>query len=113
MSSNPVFNALKKALPLQLLTWPLGLWVGMPTDPYRVPFLEGCPMDLKALYTAGSSPEAEMLRQVLIDAGFHVEYVPSPATGVFGVTGNSTIYVPAGEFDAATQFLGEYLSPPQ
>lgn len=115
MKSNPVFNALKDALPLQLLTWPVcATAVGVP--PYRVPFLgvlEGCPTGLKPLYTANSSPEAEMLRQVLIDASFHVEYVPTPATGVFGVTGSSTIYVPEDELGAATEFLGEYLSPPQ
>ena len=48
-----------------------------------------------------------MLRQVLIEAGFHVEYVPG-----FKSYESRTIYVPEAEFTAAAEFLGQYLNTP-
>lgn len=109
---NPVFNAIRKALPLQLLLSPVLFSATLPANPYRVPFLEGTPVGLKALHTAESIPEADLMRQLLIEAGFHVEYVPGTAMGVFGISGSSTLYVPEAEYAAAAEFVRDYLNPP-
>lgn len=109
---NPVFNAIRKALPLQILAAPILAATAFPINPSRIHFLEGTPMGLELLYTADSIPEADMLRQVLIEAGFHVEYVPASAMGVFGVSGSPTLYVPDSELAAAAEFLRDYLNPP-
>jgi hypothetical protein len=51
-----------------------------------------------------------LLRQVLTEAGFHIEYVASANAGVFGTPGNNSVYVQASEFEEAKKFLDEYLS---
>lgn len=109
---NPIFCAIKKFLPLPFLAGSFFASVNLPSDPLRVPFLEYDPDGLKLLYTALSVAEAEMLSQMLIEAGFHIEFVPSTMTGVFGMTGNHLIYVHANELEKATGFLEEYLLPP-
>ena len=68
------------------------------------------PPELKLLYTASSAAEAEMLSQVLIENGFHIEFVPTEAAGIFGITGNPSIYVQEGEYEQAIQFIGEYFN---
>ena len=108
---NPVFQAIRKALPLQLLMLPL-VSLTIPLNPNRVIYGEGSPSGLRWLHTASSIPEAEMLQQVLIAEGFHIEYVPSTATGAFGTTGNTNIYVPEREYAQAAEFLKAYLNPP-
>lgn len=69
----------------------------------------GTPDGLQLVYTAINTIEADMLRQVLADAGFSVEFVPSASTGVFGTSGSSEIYVAAPEAQAAAAYLNEYL----
>lgn len=73
------------------------------------------PEGLKLLHVADSVPEAEMLSQALIEAGFHVEYVPGgTGGGVFGIAGNNAIYISEAEYDPAAEFLKDYLAaPPQ
>lgn len=67
------------------------------------------PEGLALIYTAANTVEAEMLRQILNEAGFHAEFVPSSFMGIFGAGGNSDIYVAADEAEAAGKFLKEYL----
>ncbi|MEN6626608.1 MAG: hypothetical protein ABFD69_10305 [Candidatus Sumerlaeia bacterium] len=67
------------------------------------------PEGLERIHTAMNSIEAEMLRQVLTDAGFSVEFVPSASTSVFGTSGSSEIFVAAPEAQAAAAYLNEYL----
>ncbi len=81
-----------------------------PTNAYRV-FGEEKAAGMKLLHTAGTPAEADLLRQVLVDAGFYMEHVPSASTGVFGTFGNSNIYVKTEEYADAEEFLREYLAP--
>ncbi len=110
---NPVYRAVKYALVAQLPFKAFMMSANIPLNASQVPFIEPDPDGLKLLFTAASSPEAELLRQVLIEAGFHIEFVPSTVTGVFGLTGNTCIYVPAGEYAEAQAFLRDYYSAPQ
>lgn len=81
-------------------------------DTSRKKPLPGTPGGLSFLYTAGSVPEAEMLTQVLLEAGFHIEYVSPVTVGIFGITGNNVIYVAENEHSQAAEFLRDYLNPP-
>lgn len=81
----------------------------VPTNTGRVIVEEGA-AGLKLLHTANTAAEAEMLRQLLADAGFYVEYVPSASTGMFGTSGSSTIYVRPLEYDDANLFLNQFYS---
>lgn len=80
-----------------------------PTNAHRV-FAEEEAAGMKLLHSASTAAEADLLRQILAEAGFHMEHVPSASTGVFGTFGNSNIYVRAEEFEDAEQFLREYLT---
>ncbi len=73
---------------------------------------DNAPEGMQLLYAAGTSSEAEVLRQVLAEAGYYMEYVPGDNTGVLGTTGNRSIYVRTEEFDSAKAFLDEYLNAP-
>src|SRR5687768_4838779 len=79
------------------------LMFNIPQNPAKVPFITSNPDGMMLLYTASTVPEAEMLRQMLADAGFHPEFVPSIMMGVFGIGGNPQIYVPADEIKDATE----------
>ncbi len=68
------------------------------------------PGGFRLLHAAPNVAEADMLRQVLIDAGFHMEHIPTANTGVFGTTGNHNIYALNAEYDAADAFLKEFLT---
>jgi len=76
-----------------------------PTNPNAVPFSTTAPEGLALVYSAGNPSEADLTRQVLRDAGFHVEYVPSVTTGVFGTTGSAHVYVDACQEKEACEFL--------
>lgn len=71
---------------------------------------DGAPRGLVLLHVTATTAEADMLRQVLTEAGFHMEYVAGAATGIFGTTGNNSIYVQSAEFDQADAFLKEFLA---
>ncbi len=73
-------------------------------------FSGAAPHGLALLHVAGTMAEAEMLRQVLTEAEFHVEYVAGAATGIFGTAGNNSVYVQANEFEHARAFLDEYFA---
>lgn len=73
---------------------------------------EAQPEGLRVLHVATSIAEADMLRQVLAEAGFNIEFVPATSTGVFGTTGNSVIYIAEADYAAASEFLKEYLEAP-
>ncbi len=81
-----------------------------PTNPARIGQGVPSPEGLRLVHCAATVAEAEMLRQLLSEEGFHVEHVPSTSTGVFGTTGNSSVYVRDDQFESAQTFLEEYLS---
>lgn len=81
-----------------------------PTNPTNVAVGGPAPEGLELLHTAGTAAEAEMLSEVLAEAGFHMEHVASPGMGIFGSVGNSSVYVRSEEFHEAAAFLKEYLA---
>ncbi len=81
----------------------------VPTNTGRV-IVEDDAASLRLLHTANTTAEADMLRQLLIDAGFHIEYVPSASTGIFGTSGSSSIYIQPDQFEDADAFLKQYYS---
>jgi hypothetical protein len=82
-----------------------------PTSPGRVIVQEKA-QGLRLLCTVDTAAEAGWLQQVLVEAGFHQEYIPSTTAGLFGVAGNTSIYVKPEEFDDAAEFLHAYLNAP-
>jgi hypothetical protein len=105
---NPLFRTIQKGLAAQI---PFMLTMGtakLPSNPSMVPFIEPDPDGLKLLFTATSAAEADLLRQVLVEAEFDVEYVSSTMTGIFGTSGNPCIYVRTGEYGEALAFLRDY-----
>lgn len=81
---------------------------GTPTDAGKIPLIRTAPSGLKLLHSASTASEAELLRQTLLEAGFHVEYVPSKSSGIFGTTGSVDVYVKAEETGEALAFLREW-----
>jgi hypothetical protein len=81
----------------------------VPTNPGRVIVEEGA-AGLTLLHTAATPAEAEMLRQLLRDGGFYVEYVPSASTGIFGTANSSSIYVKPEEYQDANAFVTQFYS---
>lgn len=59
------------------------------------------PPDGLVLVHDAPSPEADLTRQVLVEAGFHPEYVPS---------GKRSCFVPEAEAREAQAFLSEYFA---
>ncbi len=86
---------------------PFAFLTGNPTNPVEVPFSSTAPEGLALVYTASNSSEADWVRQVLRDAGFHVEFVPSATTGAFGMSGSVHVYVHTEEVKEALEFLRE------
>ena len=78
-----------------------------PTNPFVVPLSSVAPEGLAVVYTARTPSEAELVRQILQKAGFHVEYVPPATTGAFGTSGSVYVYVHAGEKESAQEFLSQ------
>lgn len=108
--TNPVFDKIRAKLPDHLLA-PFAFAAGIPLAVQRVFESDAAPDGLRILHVATSIPEAEMLRQVLSEAGFEIEYVPATSTGVFGTTGNNVIYISEEKYPEAAQFLADYLNP--
>jgi hypothetical protein len=77
----------------------------VPTNPYTVPFSTTAPEGLDLVCSAPSTCEGDWIRQVLQDAGFHVEFVPPVTTGAFGTSGSAHVYVHAAEAKEAREFL--------
>lgn len=73
---------------------------GAPTMPGRV-IVDETAQGMRLLHTADTNTEAGWLQQALAEAGFYMEYVPSAAAGIFGITCNNSIYVRPEEFDEA------------
>ena len=86
---------------------PLAFLTGNPTNPHAVPLSTNAPEGLALVYSAASPPEADWVRQVLLSAEFHVEYVAASTTGVFGTSGNVHVYVHAGQEKEAREFLSQ------
>jgi hypothetical protein len=95
---------------LRALTASSATVLGVSFDPLGL-FKDAVPEGLKVLHVAPSQPEADLVRQVLIESGFHVEYVSSTGGGAFGVMGSNVVYVQEADYDAALAFLQEYLNP--
>lgn len=88
---------------------PLAFLAGTPTNPHAAPLLSNAPEGLAFVCAAPTAAEADLIRQMLRDAGFTVEHVAASATGVFGTTGNANVYVHAGEEAEAREFLSQLL----
>jgi hypothetical protein len=86
---------------------PLAFLTGCPTNPSAVPFSTTAPEGLALVCSASTPAEADLIREVLRNAGFPVEYVPAVTTGAFGTTGNVHIYVQAGQEQGAREFLSQ------
>lgn len=101
-------NLLRRSRFFKALTCGLA---GAPTSPGRVLVSETA-HGRRLLYTADTVTEAEWIQQALHDAGFSLEHIPSTMAGVFGIAGNSSIYVLPEEYEEAQEFLSVYLDPP-
>ena len=77
----------------------------IPAAPFEVPFFSDVPEGLAIAYTAANSAEADMVRQMLQDAGFHVEYVASYRSGVWIAGSSVHVYIHADEVEEARLFL--------
>jgi len=91
--------------PAEKAAVPIALISGVPTNPHAVPFATSTPDGLAHVCSASNPAEAELMRQTLIDAGYHAEYVPSVTTGAFGTSGSAHMYVQASEKDEVREFL--------
>ena len=80
---------------------------GIPTNPHAVLFETIAPEGLAIVCSAASPAEGDLIRQILRDAGFHVEYVPAVTTGVFGTSGSAHVFVHASEEREAREFLSQ------
>lgn len=88
---------------------PFAFLMGSPTNPQAVPFLTTTPKGLVLVHSAPSTAEADLIRQYLENAGFHVEYVPPVTTGAFGTTGSVHVYVHVDQEEDAREFLRQLL----
>lgn len=79
----------------------------MSFDPLRERF----PSGLVRVHLAATHAETELLEQVLAEAGFHPEFVPSPM-GPYSSGFVRPICVPESEAAEAEAFLREYLAAP-
>ena len=79
----------------------------IPTNPHAVPFEAIAPEGLAIVCSAANPAEGDLVRQMLRDAGFHVEYVPAVTTGVFGTSGSAHVFVHASEEREAHEFLSQ------
>jgi DNA-dependent RNA polymerase auxiliary subunit epsilon len=86
---------------------PLAFLFHLPTNPHSVPFSTTAPDGLQIVHSASNVCEADWIREMLQDAGFHVEYVPPVTTGAFGTSGSVHIYVRADEAKEAREFLAQ------
>ena len=84
---------------------PLAFLAGEPTNPFKVPFINSTPEGMAHVHTAPTPSEADLIRQMLRDAGFHVEYVPPVTTAVFGTSGSNHVFVRADQEKEAREFL--------
>ena len=94
---------------LEKLFAPFAFLTGNPTKPSAVPFLATAPKGLALVFSASIPAEADWIRQVLRNAGFHVEYVPPVTTGVFGTSGSAHVYVRADQNQDAREFISQFL----
>jgi len=85
---------------------PFGFLLGIPTNPHAIPFKITVPEGLAHVCSATNPAEADFIRQMLQNAGFHVEHVPAVTT-VFGTSGNAHVFVHAGEEKEAREFLSQ------
>lgn len=83
-----------------------------PTNPHEIATSVKAPRGLSLVYCAATVAEADLMRQVLEEAGFHPEFVPSVTTGVFGTTGSAYVFVPKAETEEVESFLKQYFTSP-
>ena len=110
--SHPLFHAVKHGLAKQKPGFTAAAESILPDPDNTGPVDEPNPDGLILLYHASSAAEADLLSQILVEAGYHPEYVPSPLTMV-AITGNASIYIAPGEYTEALDFLREYFNAPQ
>lgn len=89
------------------------LLFAVPTNPHEVPLANAMPEGLALVHMAATTAEADLLRQVLADAGFHPEFVPSHSTGVFGTSGSPYVCVRKDEAGEVREFLSHYFDAPE
>lgn len=97
----------KKHSTLEKSFVPLAFLTGNPTNPNAVPFSATAPEGLALVFSAPTTVEADLIRQVLQNAGFHVEYVSPVSTGVFGTRGSVHVYVHASQEKDACEFISQ------
>ncbi|HBF33614.1 TPA: hypothetical protein DDW35_03525 [Candidatus Sumerlaeota bacterium] len=103
--ANPFSRFLRKLLPLRFFA----PFFDAPVSPMQLPAFGNPPDGLRLLHCADSVPEAELLTQVLTEAGIHVEFVPTWTGGAFGMSGsNNDIYVQEDDFSKAKELVKEY-----
>jgi len=86
---------------------PFSFFAGTPTNPVGVPFSTTAPEGLALVCSAPTPSEADLVRQFLQDAGFHVEFVAPVTTGAFGTSGSNHVFVRADEEKEAREFLNQ------
>lgn len=86
------------------------LGMGVPAAPHSIPLGDTAPSGLQFIHASDTAAEGELLRQVLVNEGFHVEYVPAGRTGAWGAMGDTRIFVPEEEAERAREFVRDYLN---
>jgi hypothetical protein len=86
---------------------PFAFFAGTPTNPVGVPFSTAAPEGLALVCSAPTPSEADLVRQILQDAGFHVEFVPAVNTGAFGTSGSIHVFVRLDQEKEAREFLDQ------
>lgn len=92
---------------------PLCAAAGAPLYPAQLPLPAIAPEGTRWIHAAASPAEADYLRQILAQAGFHPPYVPPAITGVVGAVGTIHLYLPEEEAEEGSQFLREFLENPE
>ena len=80
----------------------------LPSQPMRLPLLTPAPKGLALAYTADDYLQADLLRQLLEQQGFHPEWVPPFTTGAFAINHSPHIFVPQDEVQPAREFIAAY-----
>lgn len=83
-----------------------------PANPNKTPLFTPSPDGLQQVWMAANVAEADLLRNLLIENGFHPEHVPSGTMGVFGANLIPSVHVPTAEAEEAREFIHDYLNAP-
>lgn len=96
---------------LERCAFTLGALFGVNLRHDATPSPSDTPDGLVYLYSERTSEEAELTRQILREAGFHVEFVPQMWSGIYGQRGSPDIYVRTDEVQEVLGFLKDLRFP--